>query len=110
MVVEIRCPKCGSGDAVVSDNQDLLYCDRCGSNFKITAQYAMENRKMQVKDLIKDVKASELERKAEKAKKILECKMRELARAKCVVAKLERDLAEFGELDLDDVDPCDYRY
>lgn len=69
-----------------------------------------ETRKMKVKDLLDVVKEQERNKKAEFATALLGRKLREIARAKDVVAKLERDLEEFVELDLCDVDPCDYRY
>lgn len=105
------CPRCGSCNVELSrPGSALAWCHSCGNKYIVGACIVKSVRKMQVKDLVKDVRASELERKAEKAKKILECKMRELDRAKRVVAKLEQDLAEFKELDLEDVELCDYRY
>lgn len=104
------CPCCGCLGYRPSCLYETVLCLACGHEYSLIPRCVPEVRKMQVKDLVKDVKASELERKAEKAKKILECKMRELDRAKRVVAKLEQDLAEFKELDLEDVELCDYRY
>ena len=69
----MACPRCGSWNVELPHpGSALMWCHSCGNKYIMGACIVESVRKMQVKDLVKDVKASELERKAEKAKKILE--------------------------------------
>jgi hypothetical protein len=65
---------------------------------------------MLVKELETEVSTEVLEKKSEFAKKLLKEHMARLDRARKIVAKLEADLEEFGNLDVADLDLGEYRY